>query len=381
MAAARTPRASDDLGRAWQESVIAHVVDAVILVGHGGRIEYFNRAAARIFRCPPEDALGSNVERFVPSRFRDAHREYISRGLGIGHSTEMAGRQPVPALRADGEEFFADIALVPLCVPGLGAASACIIRDISDRVRMEAAVRQSQKLESLRILSAGLAHDFNNILAVIFGNTDLALALIGDRSPAATALRDVREAAGRAADMVAQMLRFAGEVAEPYELVDVNHVVAEMVRLLKNSLGAGVSTAMNLDPSLAALRCDPTGLRQVLMNLVLNASDAIGEDGGTVTVATSEVTLTRQALAACVGAEGCRPGRFFCLEVSDTGTGMDAETRARIFDPFFSTKFAGRGLGLPSVLGIVRAHGGAIRVSSRPGRGTTFRVYCPFEGP
>lgn len=364
---------------AWQESVVAHATDGVLLVGSGGVIRYFNRAAEKIFRCTAAEAIGSDVGRFIPHRFRGDHDEHIRGSLTYGHSAEMADRRPVPALRADGDEFFADIALVSVLVPGAGLSAACTIRDVTERMRIEAAMLQSEKLESLRMLSAGLAHDFNNILAAVLGNAEIAMSYINDDSPAFLSLHDIRDAGRRAADMVTQMLRFAGQVETPREPVDLNQVVVEMTRILRSSLHEAVRTVLNLHPDAPPVQCDQTGMRQVLMNLVLNANDAMGEAGGTVQVGTSVASVSRHLLSTCITSPGAVPGEYFCLEVADTGPGMDPETRAHVFDPFFTTRFPGRGLGLASVLGIVRAHSGAIRLSTRPGKGTTFRIFLPMR--
>lgn len=286
-------------------------------------------------------------------------------------------RDPVAALRADGEEFFAEISLVPVAMEG-GIGAACIARDITERLRVEAAVLQAEKLESLRMLSAGLAHDFNNILTTVLGNADIALQYAEPDTPAYMALVDIRLAGKRAAEMVQQMLRFAGKAEHEMAEIDLNTTVVEMARLLRASVKPTVTPRLDLTPGVPAFTGDETGVRQVVMNLIFNALEAIGDAPATLTVGTSVIRADRRYLRATTAGNAAHPGTYAVLTVSDTGPGIDAETRARIFDPFFSTKFAGRGLGLASVLGVVRAHRGAIRISSKPGKGTTFQVLFPL---
>lgn len=276
-----------------------------------------------------------------------------------------------------GEEFFADIALVPLSMDGAPAA-ACVVRDVTRRMDAEAANMQAERLESLRMLSAGLAHDFNNILTTIMGNAEYAMIEVGDDSPAYLALHDIKQAGARAAEMVQQMLRFAGRAESSVAAVEVGPVVLEMCRLLRPSLVPGVNLITDVPAQSPCVLADNTSIRQVVMNLVMNASEAIGSRGGTVTIAVSVLPGERRAPRNFHGLAPSAPGPFACISVTDDGPGMDEATRSRIFDPFFSTKFAGRGLGLASVLGIVRSLNGGIRVASAVGKGTRFEVILPI---
>lgn len=362
----------------WQQFLVEHSVDGIIVVDELGTIREFNRAAEGIFRCSSRTVLGENFDRFIPSRMQVHHRglfrTFVHQEVG-GH--EMRNRDPVVAVREDGEEFFADIAVVPVSFERQPAI-ACVIRDLTDRMDAEAAAMQTEKMESLRILSAGLAHDFNNILTTILGNAGLAMSMVGEDSPAHDVVNDVREAAVRAAEMVQQMLRFAGRGEPLMQDVDVSHVVVEMCRLLRGSVRPGVAITVATETGLPLVNADPTFVGQIVMNLVVNASEAVGEAGGSVCVGVRKIHADRRTLRACYGASRALPGEFVCIEVADTGRGMDRATRARVFDPFFSTKFAGRGLGLASVLGIVRTLGGGVRVMSKPGRGSLFRVLLPI---
>ncbi|GIW13450.1 MAG: hypothetical protein KatS3mg062_0889 [Tepidiforma sp.] len=371
-----------DGAHSWQESAVAGSPDGVLLVDEAGRIVHMNAAAERIFRVRAGEMEGRSVQEFVPSRFRDWHAgqmlEFVETAIS---PREMADRDPVPAVRADGNEFMAEIALIPVSSDG-GRGTVCIVRDVTRRLELEAALRQAEKLESLRMLSAGLAHDFNNILSVIVGNADFARQFAEEGSPLRLALHDIREAALQAAGMVQQMMRFAGADTTARELLDLGTVVSETLQLLRGALGSAVAVRLDLPREAVIVAADPVGMRQVVMNLLMNASEAMAEGGGTLTVRLRRERVTEAYLAACRrgtchGCSRAEPGDYAVVEVADTGKGMDAQTRERIFDPFFSTKFTGRGLGLAAVLGVVEAHRGAIHVESEPGRGTTFRVLLP----
>jgi len=261
------------------------------------------------------------------------------------------------------------------------------IQDITERKRLEEEraaleqqLRQAQKLESLGVLAGGIAHDFNNILMAIIGNAELGLMRLGPGGPVGGNLEQIVKAATRAADLAKQMLAYSGKGKFNVKSVDLNEVLGEMHHLLEGSLSGSVVLELNLQETLPAVEADVTQLRQVVMSLFSNACEAIGAAGGVIAVATGVLECTRDDLKGAWLDEQIPEGSYVCLELSDSGCGMDAATLARIFDPFFSTKFTGRGLGLAAVLGIVRGHQGAIKVSSEPGRGSVFRVLLPASG-
>lgn len=246
--------------------------------------------------------------------------------------------------------------------------------------RLEARMLHAQKLESLGVLAGGIAHDFNNLLVGILGNVGLALRELPGGTPAEPLLRDVQRAAGRAAELTGQMLAYAGKGHVARQAVNVNALVAEIAGLLAAVISKKAALITDFAGDLPNVAGDATQLRQVVMNLITNASDALGERAGTITVTTRTVQADRALLASAYVDEGLPEGLYVCLSVADDGAGMDAATRARIFDPFFTTKFTGRGLGLAAVLGILRGHRGAIRVDSEPGRGACFTVLLPCAG-
>jgi PAS domain S-box-containing protein len=250
-------------------------------------------------------------------------------------------------------------------------------RLVDERQRSEEQLRNAQKLESLGVLAGGIAHDFNNLLVGVLGNAGMAMLELPEDSPARQPIRDIEVSAQRAAELTRQMLAYSGRGRVHVEPVDLSHVVEEMSQLLRRVISRQAQLSLRLRRGLPAVVADVTQIRQVVMNLITNASDALGESHGTITLETSLIEATPAMLASTYLNEALPAGPYVCLEVSDTGSGMSPETAARIFEPFFTTKFTGRGLGLAAVLGIVRGHKGAIDVQSTSSAGTTFRVLLP----
>ncbi len=237
--------------------------------------------------------------------------------------------------------------------------------------------QETEKLRSLGVLAGGIAHDFNNLLVGILGNVDLALREMPDTAGVRESLESIRLCALRASELTDQILAYAGKGRFWICPVNLNELTTEITRLLWTNLSRKAKLHYDLCGRLPAVQADVTQMRQVLMNLITNASEALGEEAGQIHIRTSVSHMDAAALCGLHLGEGLSEGRYVCLEVSDTGDGMNEETLARVFDPFFSTKFTGRGLGLSAVLGIVRAHRGAIDILSAPGEGTTFRIYLP----
>ncbi|MCM0080719.1 ATP-binding protein [Geomonas sp. Red32] len=249
-----------------------------------------------------------------------------------------------------------------------------------ERLNLERQVLHSQKLESLGVLAGGIAHDFNNILTAIVGNADLALGRTEEQSPVAENLRRIISAATRAADLAKQMLAYSGKGSFRIEHVRVNAILVEMQHLLEVSISKKARLQLELALDVPAVEADPTQLRQIILNLVINASEAIGDAGGSIRVTTEYRHCGRSFLDGFQNDGELEEGCYVLLEVADDGCGMPREVQARIFDPFFSTKFTGRGLGMAAVLGIIRSHRGAIKVESEQGCGTTFTILLPATG-
>jgi PAS domain S-box-containing protein len=251
------------------------------------------------------------------------------------------------------------------------------ILDLTARKKLESKLQQKDKLESLGLLAGGIAHDFNNLLVGIMGNAGLAQEMAPPGSTLSVTIESILKCSQSAAHLTRQMLAYAGKGQFILERVHLPRVVEETLKLVRSTIPGGVSLHLELDRSVSAVEADASQMQQVVMNLLMNAAEAIGEDRGVIVVRTTNCTLERPQLQNDFGDPPIDPGPYVLLEVRDTGCGMDEATKARIFDPFFSTKFLGRGLGLAAVAGIVRAHKGAIRVVSVPQKGSTFTVYFP----
>jgi PAS domain S-box-containing protein len=245
------------------------------------------------------------------------------------------------------------------------------------KLTLERRLLEGQRLESLGLLAGGVAHDFNNLLTSIVGNAGLARLDLPEGSPAALPLSRIETASQHAAELCQQMLAYAGKGRTAIEPLDLNALLSSLLPLLQTSLSRFVLLQHRPAPDLPRIMGDATQLRQIAMNLIINASEAIGDRPGEITVTTAFTRVPRALLAAGVTGTDLPEGDYVILQISDTGCGMAPETLARIFDPFFTTKFAGRGLGLSAILGTVRNHHGSLHVSSTLGRGTLFRVIFP----
>jgi len=248
-----------------------------------------------------------------------------------------------------------------------------------DRRRIARRMQHTQKLESLGVLAGGIAHDFNNLLAGIMGNTSLALLDLPADSPLRPLLEQAEATARVASELTRQMLAYSGKGRFVIENLDLSELVEEMARLLSVSLPAGAVLRFDISADMPPVEMDASQVRQVVMNLVTNAADAVKGRGGTIGIRTGRETADTGSLSRYWLADGIPGGEFVFVEVSDTGGGMTREVKARLFDPFFTTKKTGRGLGMAAVLGIVRGHKGAIKVSSEPGQGTTIKVLFPIH--
>jgi len=335
-----------------------------------------NSKATELFDCRREDVIGQPPYRFSPPQQpdgSDSRRRALER-IGQAHEQGLVSFEWLHCT-LDGRPLECEVTLSKLLISGRDYLLASV-RDVSARKAAERQRRdfekrmlQAQKLESLGVLAGGIAHDFNNLLAVMLGNADLALTDLPAGSEARSSLQEVRLAAQRAAELTNQMLAYAGKGQLMVEAVDLNQLVNNTLRLLQASISKKAQLRLDLREGLPTVLGDRVQLRQVLMNLVINASEALGEEQGYITIRTSLDGKSKD------GSDG-----RVMLEVTDTGCGMNEQLRQKIFDPFFSTKFAGRGLGMAAVLGIVRGHQGEITISSKPGHGTTVRVLLPASG-
>jgi len=286
----------------------------------------------------------------------------------------------------NGSLFWVEVSLLRAAI---GTTDRILVaaRDISERKRaederfaLEKQLLHAQKLESLGVLAGGIAHDFNNILTSIIGNANMAVMRLNPESPALDNLHRIEKAADRAADLAQQMLAYSGKGIFVVNNLDLGRMLEEMLHMLEVSISKKAVLRLNLVPNLPLVEADATQMRQVIMNLIINASEAIGDKSGVIAITTGCMDCDHGYLKNVWLADNIREGLYVYLEVADTGCGMDVETQAKIFDPFFTTKFAGRGLGMAAVLGIVKSHKGAIKVYSEPGIGTTFKLLFPASG-
>jgi PAS domain S-box-containing protein len=343
-----------------------------VVVHQKGRYVYANSAGLRLFgAASPEELIGQRVLELIHPMDRD---------LVAARIQEVAEGGSVPArelrlLRLDGQVILTESAAAPIEYGGRPAVQV-ILRDVTERRKLEERLAHAQKMEAIGLLAGGVAHDFNNLLVGVIGNASLAQEMLPPNSGALPLLERIVRTGEQAAYLTRQLLAYAGKGQIVMEPVDLSQLVREAADLIRSSIPNKITLHLDLADELPAVRADHGQINQIFMNLAINASEAIGSGPGMISIRTMIRDLDQGSLTGLAGAE-LRPGMHVCLEVADNGSGMDEETRAKVFDPFFTTKFLGRGLGLAAVAGIVRSHGGGIRVQSEPGRGSLFTVLLP----
>ncbi|MCX7016236.1 MAG: response regulator [Candidatus Sumerlaeota bacterium] len=355
--------------------------DAYWLVNRKGTLIDGNRAA--------EDAFGCSKEEFVGRSFQDLHllsADDLRRAallLSENAIENPAGPIEWTLRRRNNTVLVVETRTYPVRHQDQTLILA-ISRDVSERkraeeekARLETQMRNAQKLESLGVMAGGIAHDFNNLLMGVLGHVGLAQRKLAPASPVQSNLEKIEQSALRAAELTRQMLVYCGKGRMVVQPLNLSSLVKGAYRLFEASAPKKVSFRYELEDGLPDMKGDPGQIRQVLVNLAVNAWEAVGEGRGEIAIRTGAMHVDRRYLAETHLDDDLPEGEYVYIEVSDNGCGMDEETRSRIFDPFFSTKFPGRGMGLAAGLGIVRAHCGAIRVATQPGRGSTFRALFP----
>lgn len=343
----RMPEVTDQLRResGLLRALIDSVSEGILLVGRNGQPRVWNAEATALLGNPP---------RIDWSGHRDTDQDIVTRPDGRIF-----------------ERFTTHVA---------PHGQLYVLRDVTERERVQAKLLHAQKMQSLGILAGGVAHQFNNLLTGIIGNASMAVEGLPFHTPERAMIEDVLQTSEKAAYLTQQMLAFSGGGLFMVEPLDLSLQVRDIAALIAGSIPDRVSVVFALDDNPPKVQADASQIRQALTNLILNAAEAIGDRSGTITIATGVCDQPERQRSPYFSPLDARAGRYVYLEVRDTGAGMEESILPRIFDPFFTTKFTGRGLGLPAVLGIVRAHQGAVRVVSRPGAGTTFTLLFPPAG-
>ncbi|AMV73623.1 hypothetical protein JCM30471_20410 [Desulfuromonas carbonis] len=370
------------LSRQQYRDLVEGTPDLITRVDTAGRFIFVNHAAESIFGPAPAECLGRSSFEFIHPADRAATEAAFAAWLGSGEDLFICENRQVGR---DGREHHMTWSIRAergrrgkiTGFAGTGRDITAMKHAETERSRLENQLQQAQRRESLGVLAGGIAHDFNNILMAILGNADLALTRLSPESPALDNLRQIETAARRAADLAGQMLAYSGRGRFVIEPIGLNRLIEEMTHILRVSISKKAVLRFVGSPELPSVEGDATQLRQIVMNLVINASEAIGDRSGVISVSTGLQTCDHAYLRGATLGEELPAGDYACIEVADTGCGMDAHTLAHLFEPFFSTKFTGRGLGMAATLGIVRGHKGAIQVYSEVGKGTTFKVLLP----
>jgi PAS domain S-box-containing protein len=357
---------------------IDHASDSIFLADPDAAFHYVNETTCNRLGYSKEELLQMTVFDIDPAFPKDSWRQHwmdikenLSFTIETFHKKKTGEIYPVEVtvnyITYGGKEFIFAF-----------AKDVTVRKHLEEeRINLEKQLFQAQKMESLGILAGGVAHDFNNILMAIMGNAELGMLKTSDVSPVRSYFESINKASIRAADLCRQMLAYSGKGRFVIQAVNLSEVIEEVNQMLKTSVSKKADIRLDLAKGLAPIEADLTQIQQAIINLVINASEAIGDAIGIINIKTSMIHCNRKFLEDNNLQNELKEGHYACLEVSDTGCGMDKETVSKIFDPFFSTKFTGRGLGLSAVQGIMRGHRGAITVFSTPGNGTTFKLLFP----
>jgi len=385
----RRKRISEKLDRSEEKygEVVGLSPDAIVVLQEGG-YKMVSPAFTKLFGYTQEEAVGGLMFGDLVNEADKAkvQKRYDDRINGV---EDMTKDFQVDLIAKDGSVIPCETSAAMIQYEG-EPADLVLIRDITERkqaeqekLTLERQMLHAQKLESLGVLAGGIAHDFNNILMAILGNADLALKLLAPLAPSRSNIEEVINASVRAADLAKQMLAYSGKGRFIVEPIHLGELIKETSHLLEVSISKKATLRRNFEKNTPTFDGDVTQIRQVIMNLITNASESLLEESGVITLTTGSMYCDAEYLE-CVNEvlkasleEPLKPGDYVFVEVADTGCGMSQDTKEKIFDPFFTTKFTGRGLGMSAVLGIVRGHQGAIKIYSEVDRGTTFKIYFP----
>lgn len=380
------------------QAILDNVYDGISVFDRSGAHVYRNDESARIYGFEDADAAARaerqdrdrlvnalavasfpdgrslSPEEWPPSRVLAGQRiknelyTIKRRDLGLEKIVDISG---APIRDADDKVVFAVLATHDITTQKK--------REEADKLLVQRMERA--RLESLSVLAGGVAHDFNNLLMAILGNADLALLNLSKSSPVVKNLNNIRATTWRAADLCTQMLAYSGQGRKEETAFSLSQLIDQNRAPLNSSISKNCILKFALEPDVPMMKGDPSQMRQVVTNLVINASDAIGDRSGTIKISTAAVNCTQENLSNGYVITPLRPGLYVSLMVSDNGPGIDKEMIGRIFEPFFTTRFTGRGLGLSAVQGIIRSHGGGLNIQSEPEKGTVFTVLMPAIAP
>ncbi len=359
-----------------QSNMLAAVMDAVILTDLSFNIVDWNGYAETLYGWKKEEVIGQNVSTITKTQFPLQNGWEAQEAL----FAQKHWRGEVIQSHRDGHQIdILSTVSIFYDEDGVEAGVIAVNRDITERKRSEEMLRRSQKLESLGLMAGGIAHDFNNLLTALVAQITLAKMKSLDHPGTVKHLERAEAAAQRAADLTGQLLTYSGRRPAEVRRIDINRLIEDQLQIFRLTIPQNVYLTTTLTPEITPIEGDATQIQQILMNLILNGAEAIEDTVGTVFLETRVVHLDAPNHEAI---QPLGAGDYVNISVSDTGSGMDAATIARIFDPFFTTKPSGRGLGLSSVLGIVKSHNGGLAVASNPGKGTRFDIYFPaLPGP
>jgi PAS domain S-box-containing protein len=346
----------------------------IVSIDRRGRIVLANRRAEEMFGYNREEMLGARIELLLPEAKRAAHSRERDQYFQQPHARPMGIGLDLSGRRSDGKEFPVEVSLSYIEVDGEFFGIA-FVSDISQRKALEAQLLHAQKMEAVGRLAGGVAHDFNNMLTVVSGYNRMILDELSPMDPLRGYAEEILKAADRAGALTNQLLAFSRRQVMQPRVISVNDVLGGTQKMLQRLIGEDVQLNLSLAAELGNIKADPNHIEQAIVNLVVNARDAM-PTGGTITIETSNTQLDENYSKTHLGV---KPGEFVMIAVSDTGHGMDSATRQHIFEPFFTTKARGKGtgLGLATVYGMVKQSGGDIWVYSELGQGTTFKLYFP----
>lgn len=368
-----TQRKETEAQREWLAAAVEQANEAIMITDTDWVIEYVNPAFKKMTGYAPNEVIGTRPRLPLSSgNYEELFRDTIAKAIECdGH---WAGR--FTSKHRDGSTYEEDVTIRPICDES-GAPKHYVVvrRDITREISLESELRQSQKMEAIGLLAGGIAHDFNNILQVVIGQGDLLLYALKPGDPMREDLERIVSAGKRGAALTRQLLAFSRKQSMSAQVMDVNRSIREVSKLLDRLIGEDIRLDIELHPELAPINADPAQIEQVLLNLAVNARDAMPH-GGELRIITCNVCLDDSLARKHVDVQ---PGNYVHVAVEDTGIGMEPQVMARIFDPFFTTKEVGQGtgLGLSMTYGIIRQSGGHIFVHSEPGQGTRFEIYLP----